>query len=112
MTARSSAAPAFSVANAVALVLALALPALLGAPQDVHRLSAAMFTVGFPCSVLLPMLGGYAWDALGIPDARRLAPIALGGAAIIALGRLPVNTRETVCLKGAPADTRGSACSR
>src|SRR6185312_10009202 len=35
-------------ANAVALVLALALPALLGASQDVHRLSAAMFTVSFP----------------------------------------------------------------
>jgi CP family cyanate transporter-like MFS transporter len=78
--------------NAVILVLALALPALLGAPQDVHRLSAAMFTVGFPCSVLLPILGGYAWDATGIP-ALALAPIALGGAAIIVLARgLPVST--------------------
>ncbi len=82
-------------ANAIILVLALALPALLGAPQDVHRLSAAMFTVGFPCSVLLPILGGYAWDAFNIP-ALALAPIALGGAAIIALARgLPVNTRES-----------------
>ena len=77
--------------NAVILVLALALPALLGAPQDVHRLSAAMFTVGFPCSVLLPILGGYAWDATGIP-ALALAPIALGGAAIMVLARgLPVS---------------------
>jgi CP family cyanate transporter-like MFS transporter len=78
--------------NAVILVLTLALPALLGAPQDVHRLSAAMFTVGFPCSVLLPILGGYAWDATGIP-ALALAPIALGGAAIIVLARgLPVSS--------------------
>lgn len=73
-------------ANAMILVLALALPALLGAPADVHRLSAAMFTVGFPCAVLLPILGGYAWDVTGIP-ALSLAPIALGGAAAVALAR-------------------------
>jgi len=80
-------------ANAVILVLALALPALLGAPADVHRLSAAMFTVSFPCSVLLPILGGYAWDVTGIP-ALALAPIALGGLAIIGLARgLPVGTQ-------------------
>ena len=83
-------------ANAVALVLALALPALLGAPQDVHWLSAAMFTVSFPCAVLLPILGGYAWDVTGVP-ALALAPIALGGAAIVALARgLPVNAANTV----------------
>jgi CP family cyanate transporter-like MFS transporter len=82
-------------ANAVILVLALALPALLGTPEDVPRLSAAMFTVSFPCAVLLPILGGYAWDATNIP-ALALAPIALGGAAIIALARgLPVSTRES-----------------
>jgi CP family cyanate transporter-like MFS transporter len=78
-------------ANAVALVLALALPAILGAPQDVHRLSAAMFTVSFPCAVLFPILGGYAWDATGIP-ALAFAPVALGGLAIMALARgLPVS---------------------
>lgn len=82
-------------ANAVILVLTLALPALLGAPLDVHRLSAAMFTVGFPCAVLLPILGGYAWDATGIPGLA-LAPIALGGAAIMVLARgLPVSTRSS-----------------
>jgi CP family cyanate transporter-like MFS transporter len=79
--------------NAAALVLALALPAVLGAPQDVHRLSAAMFTVSFPCAVLFPILGGYAWDVTGVP-AVAFAPIAIGGAAIIALARaLPVGAR-------------------
>ena len=73
-------------ANAVAFVLALALPAILGAPQDVHRLSAAMFTVSFPCAVLFPILGGYVWDATGIP-ALAFAPVALGGAAIMTLAR-------------------------
>jgi CP family cyanate transporter-like MFS transporter len=82
-------------ANAVALVLALGLPAVLGAPQDVHRLSAAMFTVSFPCAVLFPILGGYAWDATGIP-ALAFAPVALGGAAIVALARgLPVGARSS-----------------
>jgi MFS transporter, CP family, cyanate transporter len=81
-------------ANAVALVLALALPAMLGAPEDVHRLSAAMFTISFPCAVLFPILGGYAWDATGIA-ALAFAPIALGGAAIVALARgLPVSARK------------------
>jgi CP family cyanate transporter-like MFS transporter len=77
-------------ANAVAFVLALALPAVLGAPQDVHRLSAAMFTVSFPCAVLFPILGGYVWDATGIP-ALAFAPVALGGLAIMTLARgLPI----------------------
>lgn len=80
--------------NAAILVLALALPAALGAPQDVHRLSAAMFTVSFPCAVLLSILGGYAWDATGVPGLA-FAPIALGGAAIVALARsLPVDPRR------------------
>ena len=80
-------------ANAIALILALALPAILGAPQDVHRLSAAMFTVSFPCAVLFPILGGFAWDATGI-SAFAFAPVALGGIAIIALARgLPVGAR-------------------
>jgi CP family cyanate transporter-like MFS transporter len=87
-------------ANAIALVLALALPALLAAPEDVHRLSAAMFTVSFPCAVLLPVLGGYVWDVTGIP-ALALVPIALGGAAIIGLG-VPVDTRRATTGADAP----------
>ena len=71
-------------ANAVALILMLALPALLGAPEDVHRMSAAMFTISYPCAVVLPILGGYAWDATGIP-ALAFAPVALGAVAILAL---------------------------
>ncbi len=71
-------------ANAVALVLMLALPALLGAPGDVQRLSAAMFTVSYPCAVVLPILGGFAWDMTGNP-ALAFAPVGLGALAILAL---------------------------
>jgi CP family cyanate transporter-like MFS transporter len=53
-------------ANAVLLILMLALPAILGAAADVHRMSAAMFTISYPCAVALPILGGYAWDVTGI----------------------------------------------
>ena len=71
-------------ANAIALVLMLALPALLAAPGDVQRLSAAMFTVSYPCAVVLPILGGFAWDATGIP-ALAFAPVGLGALAIVTL---------------------------
>jgi len=70
-------------ANAVALILMLALPALLGPPHDVHRISAAMFTISYPCAVVLPILGGFAWDVTGIP-ALAFAPVALGAVAILA----------------------------
>lgn len=71
-------------AGAIALILMLALPPLLSAPQDVHRMSAAMFTISYPCAVGLPVLGGYAWDATGIA-ALAFAPVVLGGIAILAL---------------------------
>ena len=71
-------------ANAVALVLMLALPALLGRPEEVHRMSAAMFTISYPCAVVLPILGGFAWDVTGMP-ALAFAPIGLGVLAILAL---------------------------
>jgi MFS transporter, CP family, cyanate transporter len=72
-------------ANAVALVLMLALPALVVAQEDVPRMSAAMFTISYPCAVLLPILGGFVWDETGIA-ALAFAPAALGGAVILALG--------------------------
>jgi cyanate permease len=72
-------------ANAVTLVLMLALPALLGAQEDVPRMSAAMFTISYPCAVVLPILGGFAWDVTGIA-ALAFAPAGLGALAIIALG--------------------------
>jgi CP family cyanate transporter-like MFS transporter len=71
-------------ANAIALVLMLALPALLGPAEHVHRLSAAMFTISYPCAVVLPILGGFAWDVTGIP-ALAFAPVGLGALAIVAL---------------------------
>jgi CP family cyanate transporter-like MFS transporter len=62
--------------DAVAFVLILALPPLLSAPDDVHRTAAGMFTISYSCAVVIPIIGGLAWDASGIASVA-FAPIAL-----------------------------------
>ena len=72
----------FSVASG--LILILALPPLLSAPEDVHRLASAMFTISYPCAVLMSVLGGYLWDATSIPWIA-FAPIGFCAAALAVL---------------------------
>lgn len=50
---------------AVTLTLALALPALLVAPDDVPRFSAGVFTLGYGFAMVISILGGVAWDISG-----------------------------------------------
>ena len=69
-------------ASAFVLILTLALPPLLAVPDDVHRLSAGMFTIGYTASFILPLLGGAAWDATGIA-ASAFLPVALGGLTVL-----------------------------
>ncbi len=71
-------------ANAVLLILTLALPPLTSAPGDEHRTSAGMFTISYGCAVAVPILGGAVWDATGLPPLA-LAPIALCGLGIALL---------------------------
>jgi CP family cyanate transporter-like MFS transporter len=70
--------------GAVTMVLALALPSVLSAPDDVHRTSAGMFTVSYSCAMALSILGGWLWDFTDQPIAG-LAPVALCGLVIAAL---------------------------
>jgi MFS transporter, CP family, cyanate transporter len=72
----------FSVASG--LILILALPPLLSAPEDVHRLASAMFTISYPCAVLMSVLGGYLWDATLIPWIA-FVPIGFCAAALAVL---------------------------
>jgi CP family cyanate transporter-like MFS transporter len=72
--------------NAAVLILMLALPPLLSEPDDTHRVAAAMFTVSYPCSVVLPILGGFLWDVTGSP-AMAFAPAGLGALGIFVLSR-------------------------
>jgi CP family cyanate transporter-like MFS transporter len=78
------AAAALGFSGATTLTLLLAMPALLSAPDDVHRTTAAMFTISYSCAVVVPIVSGALWDASAIP-ATAFVPIALGNLLLIAL---------------------------
>ncbi len=65
-------------------MLALALPSVLSAPDDVHRTSAGMFTISYSCAMVMSVLGGWLWDQTHTPIAG-FAPVAICGFIIIAL---------------------------
>jgi MFS transporter, CP family, cyanate transporter len=71
-------------AAAAILILVLALPPLLSPPDDVHRVTAAMFTISYSCAVIVPVVSGLAWDLTGIASAAFL-PIALCGILLVIL---------------------------
>jgi len=71
-------------AAAGVLILALALPPLLSPPDDVHRVTAAMFTISYSCAVIVPVLSGMLWDLSGIA-AMAFLPIALCGILLVIL---------------------------
>jgi CP family cyanate transporter-like MFS transporter len=71
-------------AAAAILILILALPPLLSAPDDVHRVTAAMFTISYSCAVIVPVISGLAWDLSGIASFA-FAPIALCGIILMIL---------------------------
>jgi CP family cyanate transporter-like MFS transporter len=70
--------------GAVTLILALALPSVLSAPDDVHRTSAGMFTISYSLAMVLSVLGGWLWDFTHSPLAG-FAPVAVCALLIIAL---------------------------
>jgi CP family cyanate transporter-like MFS transporter len=72
----------FALSNV--LILGLALPPLLSAPDNLHRLSAAVFTISYSCAVLVPIVSGLAWDVTGLP-AIAFAPMALAIVLMMAL---------------------------
>ena len=65
-------------------VLMLALPPLLSAPEDVHRVSAAMLTLAYSCAVIVPVLSGLAWDLTG-NGAFAFLPLGACALAVLAL---------------------------
>lgn len=70
--------------TAAAFVLTLALPPLLAAVGDVHRLSAAIFTLSYACPLIASLLGGVLWDATGAPLSAFL-PLAASGVILVLL---------------------------
>lgn len=73
----------------LSFVLILALPPVLSAPGDVHRLAAGMFTISYSTAVLVPAASGLLWDLTGLPGLA-FAPMAVCGVLLAALApRLP-----------------------
>ena len=70
--------------TATVFVLTIALPPLLVAEHDVHRLSAAIFTITYACPFVISLIGGAVWDATGVPSSAFL-PIGATGFLMIAL---------------------------
>jgi CP family cyanate transporter-like MFS transporter len=79
-----AAAALFGFADAAAFILILALPPLLSRPDDVHRMSAGMFTISYSCAIVTPIVSGLAWDLSGL-GALAFAPVGLWACALIAL---------------------------
>jgi CP family cyanate transporter-like MFS transporter len=58
-------AAAFGFFGTAILVFMLTLPALIGPPDDVHRVTAGMFTISYSCAVIVPIISGLLWDMTG-----------------------------------------------
>jgi len=71
-------------AAAAILILVLALPPLLSQPEEVHRVTAAMFTISYSCAVIVPIISGFLWDLSGVA-ALAFLPIALCGILLVIL---------------------------
>lgn len=69
---------------AFTFTLAMAIPPSIAAPEDVPRLSAAVFTISYLAAFVVPMVGGASWDLTGIP-ATAFIPAGLCGLLIIGL---------------------------
>ncbi len=70
---------------AVTFVVTFALPPVLSAPDDVHRLSAGMFTVSYSLAVVIPVVCGALWDLTGRPWTAFL-PLGLCAVTLTVLG--------------------------
>ena len=89
-------ATAIGFCSAFVLILTLALPPLLAAPEDVHRLSAGMLAIGYTLTFVVPFIGGAIWDVTGSP-ATAFLPGAVGAAIVLSLGAMlrPADQRRS-----------------
>ena len=63
-------------AGAATLTIGFALPAMVSAPEDVGRVSAAMFTISYTVAMIFSVVSGAVWDLAGDPRWAFL-PVAL-----------------------------------
>jgi CP family cyanate transporter-like MFS transporter len=90
---------AIGAACAMILTLVLALPALFVAPDDVPRMSAGVFTIGYSIAMIVSVLGGIAWDITG-NAAFAFVPVVLCAVVSLASTRLTdfsIRRGKTAC---------------
>jgi CP family cyanate transporter-like MFS transporter len=76
-------------ATALALIVTLTLPPRLAKAGDVHRMSAAVFTIQYGMAFVVPLIAGALWDASG----RALFAFVPGVVAAVAMGWLALSLR-------------------
>jgi MFS transporter, CP family, cyanate transporter len=79
------AATLIGVGLAVTFVVTLALPAALSPPDDVHRMSAGMFTISYTIALAVPIVSGALWDLTG-REWTAFIPILLCAVSLTVLG--------------------------
>jgi MFS transporter, CP family, cyanate transporter len=75
--------------TALALIVTLTLPPRLAAAGDVHRMSAAVFTIQYSLAFVVPLIAGALWDASG----RALFAFIPGIVAAVAMSWLALSLR-------------------
>lgn len=90
-----TAAALIGFACAVVLTLVLALPALMVPPNDVPRMSAGVFTIGYGVAVVASIAGGIAWD-ISQNAAFAFLPVAIAALFIIVFALLTDFSRRPV----------------
>jgi MFS transporter, CP family, cyanate transporter len=89
----------FGFAIGAAFALCLTLPPLLSAPQEVARVSAAMFTISYASAMAVAVISGAAWDVTGI-ESFAFLPIGLAALPLLLLA-------PTIPFDRQPADGTG-----
>ena len=79
------AAVLLGVSLAVTFVVTLALPPVLSPADDVHRISAGMFTISYSLAVIIPVVCGALWDLTGHPWTAFI-PLGVCAVALTVLG--------------------------
>ena len=70
---------------AITFVMTFALPPVLAAPDDVHRMAGGMFAISYTIAVIVPVVCGALWDVTGVPWTVFL-PVGVCAFALTALG--------------------------
>jgi CP family cyanate transporter-like MFS transporter len=70
---------------AVSFVITMVLALLLSPRDDVHRISAGMFTVSYSMALVLPVLCGALWDFTGLPWAA-FVPVGFCALTLTSIG--------------------------